>query len=126
MKNLRFTQSHEWLNPEEEIMSVGITKHAQSLLGDMVYVELPEVGKEVTAGDQIGVLESVKAAAEIYAPITGVISSVNPRATKEPGLVNTDPFGEGWLVKIKPNKASDSLELMQESDYLKYINAAEH
>jgi glycine cleavage system H protein len=130
MKHLRFTSTHEWLNTEEDVMSVGITKHAQSLLGDMVYVELPAVGTEVKAGEEIGVLESVKAASEIYAPISGVIASVNTRVTEEPELLNKDPYGEGWLVKIQPNEASEALEeineLFREEDYLNDVAAEGH
>lgn len=129
MKHLRFTPTHEWLNPEEDNMSVGITKHAQSLLGDMVYVELPAVGTEVKAKDEIGVLESVKAAAEIYAPISGIITAINPKVTEEPALLNKDPYGEGWLVKIQPHHPEEALEeiseLFKEEDYLEDI-AEEH
>jgi glycine cleavage system H protein len=130
MKHLRFTSTHEWLNTEGDTKSVGITKHAQSLLGDMVYVELPSVGTQVSAGEEIGVLESVKAAAEIYAPISGVIAAVNPRVTEEPALVNKDPYGEGWLVTIQPHQAQEALEeingLFKEEDYLEDIAAEGH
>lgn len=130
MKHLRFTATHEWLNTEENIMSVGITKHAQSLLGDMVYVELPTVGTEVKAGEEIGVLESVKAASEVYAPISGVIASVNHRVTEEPELLNKDPYGEGWLVKIQPHQSEEALEeiseLFKEEDYLEDIATEGH
>lgn len=125
MKHLRFTATHEWLNIEEDMMSVGITKHAQSLLGDMVYIELPTIGTEVHAGDEIGVLESVKAASEIYAPISGVITAINHKATEEPALLNKDPYGEGWLVKIQPHEHDEALEeintLLKEDDYLEDI-----
>lgn len=125
MSYLRFTHSHEWLNTEEEIMSVGITKHAQSLLGDMVYIELPAVGTEVHAGDEIGVLESVKAASEIYAPISGIIVATNPDVTEDPALLNKDPYGAGWLVKIQPHQAEAAFEeisqLLKEADYLEDI-----
>ncbi len=125
MKHLRFTATHEWLNIEEDMMSVGITKHAQSLLGDMVYIELPTIGTEVHAGDEIGVLESVKAASEIYAPISGVITAINHKATEEPALLNKDPYGEGWLVKIQPHEHDEALEeihtLLKEEDYLEDI-----
>lgn len=130
MKHLRFTSTHEWLNTEEEIMSVGITKHAQSLLGDMVYVELPVIGTEVKAGEEIGVLESVKAASEIYAPISGVITAVNHRVTEEPDLLNKDPYGEGWLVKIQPHESAEALEeineLFKEEEYMTDIATEEH
>lgn len=128
MRHLRFTPTHEWLNTEEDDMSVGITKHAQSLLGDMVYVELPTIGTAVKAGEEIGVLESVKAASEIYAPISGVISAINSQVIEAPELLNSDPYGAGWLVKILP-QAETALEeiskLLKENDYLEDI-AEEH
>ena len=111
-------------------MSVGITKHAQSLLGDMVYVELPSVRTEVKAGEEMGVLESVKAAAEIYAPFSVVIPSVDARVTEDPESFNKDPYGEGWLVRIQPNQpeeARDEInELFKEADYLEDIAAEGH
>ena len=122
MKNLSFTTTHEWINHEEANMSVGITKHAQSLLGVMVYVELPAVGTEFKAGDEMGVLESVKAASEFYAPISGVIAEINPRVIETPDLINTDPYGAGWLVKIQPLQHEEAIEeireLLKEQDYL--------
>ncbi|MCX7090808.1 MAG: glycine cleavage system protein GcvH [Legionellales bacterium] len=122
MKNLSFTTTHEWLDHETTNMSVGITKHAQSLLGDMVYVDLPAVGTEFKAGDEIGVLESVKAASEIYAPISGVITEINSQVIETPSLINSDPFGAGWLVKIQPHDHEEALEeiaeLLKEQDYL--------
>ena len=128
MKHLRFTPTHEWLNPEEE-HTVGITKHAQSLLGDIVYVELLKEGTEVKAKDEIGVIESAKAAADIYAPISGTIIATNPRVVEEPALVNKDPYGDGWLIKIKPHAPEEALdeisELYVEEDYLEDI-AEEH
>ena len=90
-KNLRFTQTHEWLNSDQDDMIVGITEHAQQLLGDMVFVDLPDVGEEVKAGDELGVLESVKAASDFYAPISGVVVAVNQQVNDDPALVNTDP-----------------------------------
>jgi len=122
MKNLSFTTTHEWLDHGTTNMSVGITKHAQSLLGDMVYVDLPAVGTEFKAGDEIGVLESVKAASEIYAPISGVITEINSQVIETPSLINSDPFGAGWLVKIQAHNLEEALaeiaELLKEQDYL--------
>ena len=129
MKALQYTPTHEWLNSEEETMCIGITDHAQGLLGDMVYVELPTIGTEVHVGDEIGVLESVKAASEIYAPISGKVVAINPDLTTNPGLLNTDPYGAGWLVKIKPLDPETALEeishLLKEEAYLANI-AKEH
>ena len=100
-KNLKFTTTHEWLDSTGTEMKIGITEHAQELLGDMVFVELPEVGKEVMAGDELGVVESVKAASDFYAPISGVVVAINNVVNENPALVNSDPYGAGWLVKIK-------------------------
>ncbi len=122
MTNLRFTKSHEWLDTEQDDMAVGITEHAQDLLGDMVYVELPDVGREVHAGDEIGVLESVKAASDFYAPISGTIVAVNKQVAENPALLNQDPYGTGWLVKIKAKhkeKAFEEInEMLKEDQYL--------
>ncbi len=124
MSNLRYTKSHEWINQEldQEEVLVGITEHAQHLLGDMVYIELPAVGREVKAGDEIGVLESVKAASDFYAPISGVIVAINTNVSENPALLNQDPYGSGWLVKIKPLKHEIAVEeinqLLREDEYL--------
>ena len=122
MSNLRYTKSHEWLNTEQEDMLVGITDHAQHLLGDLVYVELPAIGKEVHAGEELGVLESVKAAADFYAPISGTVVAINEQVEKNPALLNQDPFGAGWLIKIKPHqkeKAQEEInELLRKDQYL--------
>lgn len=120
-KHLRFTATHEWLNTEQDEMTVGITHHAQELLGDMVFVELPEVGKEVAAGDELGVVESVKAASDFYAPISGMVVAVNPQVTNDPALVNSDPYGAGWLVKIKPNVLDEVNSLLNAEQYQKEI-----
>ncbi|HVT62361.1 MAG TPA: glycine cleavage system protein GcvH [Legionellaceae bacterium] len=129
MKHLRFTSTHEWVDTENDIMRIGITQHAQSLLGDMVYIELSTVGTEVQAGDEIGVLESVKAASEIYAPISGVIVEINQAAIDEPALLNKDPYGAGWLMTIQPHTNEKALEemnqLYKEEAYLEEI-AEEH
>lgn len=122
MKNLRYSRSHEWLDIAADDMAIGITVHAQDLLGDMVYVELPEVGREIAAGEEIGVLESVKAAADLYAPISGKIVAVNANVIANPSLLNSDPIGEGWLVKIRPTSQQKFIEeresLLSEKEYL--------
>ena len=129
MSHLRYTATHEWLKIEDETMCMGITDHAQGLLGDMVYIELPAIGTEVRIGDEIGVLESVKAASEIYAPITGQVVAINTDVTENPGLLNSDPYGAGWLVKIKPHEPEEAFEqishLLKEEEYLADI-AQEH
>ncbi|ARG98642.1 glycine cleavage system protein GcvH [Legionella micdadei] len=118
MAELKFTRTHEWLehNPDG-VMTIGITEHAQQLLGDMVFVELPEEGDEVTAGEEFGVVESVKAASDVYAPVSGVIVAVNQRVSENPALVNSDPYGAGWLVKIKASDPSELDNLLNADEY---------
>ncbi len=100
--DLKYTKSHEWINNNENgTITVGITDHAQELLGDLVFVELPEVGKELEAGEPCAVVESVKAASDIYAPIAGEVVEVNEALEEEPELINSDPYGDGWLFKLK-------------------------
>ena len=124
-KNLRFTQTHEWLNSDQDDMIVGITEHAQQLLGDMVFVDLPDVGEEVKAGDELGVLESVKAASDFYAPISGVVVAVNQQVNDDPALVNTDPYGAGWLVKIQASNLGELSALLSAEQYQNEI-AGDH
>ncbi|CAM2842841.1 glycine cleavage system protein GcvH [Legionella worsleiensis] len=117
MNELKFTATHEWLKPGQEEVTIGITDHAQQLLGDMVFVELPEIGDEVTAGQELGVVESVKAASDFYAPISGVVTAINDAVVENPAIVNTDPYSTGWLVKIKPNNPSQINELLSADQY---------
>ena len=124
-KHLKFTQTHEWVNTAETEMVIGITEHAQQLLGDMVFVDLPDIGKEVSAGDEIGVVESVKAASDFYAPIGGVIVEVNQQVNQNPALVNTDPYGAGWLVKIKANHP-DEIDLLLDAEQYQEVTAEDH
>ena len=99
---LQYTRSHEWVREESnETYAVGITDHAQHLLGDIVYVDLPDVARKVEAGTEISVVESVKAAADVYSPLSGEVVEVNERLLAEPQLVNTSPYGDGWLFKLK-------------------------
>lgn len=125
-KNLKFTQTHEWINYDSEEMIMGITEHAQQLLGDMVFVDLPHVGDEVSAGDEIGVVESVKAASDFYAPISGVVVAVNQQVNADPALVNSDPYGAGWLVKIKANNTSEVDALLDAEQYQDEIAKDDH
>ena len=120
-KNLKFTQTHEWLNENQDEIIIGITDHAQQLLGDMVYVDLPAVGKEVSAGDELGVVESVKAASDFYAPISGVVIAINEQVSTDPAIVNNDPYGAGWLVKIKPSDMAEINNLLDSEQYEKEI-----
>lgn len=117
MNNLKFTKTHEWLKEEHNEVIIGITDHAQELLGDMVFVELPEVGDTVEAGGELGVVESVKAASDFYAPVSGVVTAINEAVANEPSLVNSDPFQAGWLVKLKPTHHADINNLLTADQY---------
>jgi|TARA_R110002124_G_scaffold126966_1_gene286830 glycine cleavage system H protein len=116
--DLRYATTHEWVRPEGDgTFTVGISEHAQELLGDMVFVELPDVGATVSAGDDIAVAESVKAASDVYAPIGGEIVSVNEELEDSPELVNSDPFGDGWLFRIKADDAEEVEGLLDAEGY---------
>ncbi len=117
---LRYRDSHEWFDPTQAISPVGITDHAQAELTDVVFVDLPKLGP-VTAGKQVCVIESVKAASDIYAPVSGEIVDVNAALSSEPGLVNTDPYGKGWIFKLKPADANEANGLMDAGAYQKHI-----
>lgn len=108
--DLKYTKTHEWarLNPDGSV-TVGITDHAQTQLGDMVFVELPELGRKVTAGEECAVVESVKAASDVYSPITGEVTAVNEALTDKPELVNQEPYGEGWLFQLQTGESLDGL-----------------
>lgn len=117
MSTLKFTDTHEWIKSDNHECTMGITDHAQSLLGDMVYVELPTIGKTVQQGDTISVVESVKAASDIYAPISGTITKVNTNLEKNPALINTDPLGAGWILVINPSHPDELNTLLDETAY---------
>ena len=108
-EHLRYTNEHEWLSDEGGIITIGITDYAQSALGDIVYVQLPKVGDSVNAGAVCGEVESTKSVSEIYSPVTGTISEVNSALVSNPELVNSDPYGAGWIAKISLTGALDSL-----------------
>ena len=124
-KNLRFTPTHEWLSSDQDDMIIGITEHAQELLGDMVFVDLPAIGDEVNAGDELGVVESVKAASDFYAPISGTVVAINQQVNQDPALVNSDPYGAGWLVKIHASNLEELNDLLDAEQYQNEI-AGEH
>ena len=119
---MKFTEEHEWLRTEGDIVVVGITEHASTQLGDVVFVELPEEGLTVSKDDEIVVIESVKAASDISAPLDGEIIEVNEALSDEPSKVNEDPMGEAWFFKIKPANPSQVEEYMTEDEYNKLIN----
>ena len=118
---MKFTEEHEWLRLEDDLVVVGITEHASTQLGDVVFVELPDEGDTVSKDDEIVVIESVKAASDILAPIDGEIIEVNQLLLDEPSKVNDDPMGDAWFFKIKPNDLSQMDEYMDEAAYNKLI-----
>ena len=119
--NLKYTDSHEWLKLEDELVKVGITDHAQSQLTDIVFVELPEVGKEVKKGDEFCVVESVKSVSELYAPVSGKIANVNKSLEETPEIINESPYDEGWLVEIEVADKSEIDSLLDANSYKKII-----
>jgi glycine cleavage system H protein len=119
--DLYYTESHEWVRPEGENARVGITDHAQAELTDVVFVELPKVGANAEARGQIAVVESVKAASDIYAPVKGTVVEVNKALEGNPALINTDPFGEGWIFMLKTDSPEDVKQLKDAAAYKKMI-----
>lgn len=119
--SMHFTKDHEWISVEGDVGTIGITDYAQEQLGDVVFVELPEVGKTVAIGDEAGVVESVKAASEIYAPVSGEVVEVNQALADEPAKVNEAPEGAGWFVKIKLSDTSQLDALMDADAYKAYV-----
>lgn len=118
---LKFTKDHEWVRVDGDVATVGITQHAQEQLGDLVFVELPAAGTSVKQGAPAAVVESVKAASEVYAPVTGEIIETNSAIVGDPALVNRDPMGEGWFVKLKISDKSQLDQLMDEQTYKSLI-----
>ena len=121
---IKYTPDHEWLKVEGDIATVGITHHAQDALGDVVFVDLPAVGASFAAKDIAGVVESVKAAADVYMPVTGEITEVNEALRADPALANTDPLGAGWFFKVKLSNAAELDALMDETSYTSFAAAA--
>ena len=121
--DLLYTETHEWVRLEGETACVGITDHAQEELTDIVFVEAPKVGTAVTVGQAVAVVESVKAASDIYAPIGGTVTEINPALETDPGLVNRDPYGEGWLFRLKV-EAGEQLEHLKEPTQYRELIAA--
>jgi glycine cleavage system H protein len=122
----RYTKDHEWIKVEGDEAVVGITDFAQSQLGDIIYVELPAVGKELAAHQSLGVVESVKSVSDVYAPLPGVVTAVNEALAQTPDLLNKDPHGQGWIVRIRIKDNKDVDSLFQAGDYEKFLEGLEH
>lgn len=122
-QELRYTKEHEWVLLDDGVAIVGITDFAQAELGDIVYVEMPEVGTSLAAMDAFGNVESVKSVSDLYAPISGVVADVNIRLGDSPELLNTDPYGEGWLLRLEPKDVAEVDGLLSPEEYSEYIGA---
>ena len=120
--DLQYTKTHEWLrNLPDGTVEIGITDHAQHALGDLVFVEVPEQGRKLTVGEPCAVVESVKAASDVYSPITGEVAAGNPALAAEPEAVNSDPYGKGWLMRVRPSAGGATTALLSAADYSKLL-----
>lgn len=120
-EKLRYSKEHEWAMLENGIVTIGITDYAQSELGDVVYVELPAVDSQVTAGETFGVVESVKSVSDLYSPVSGKVKEINTELDAEPETVNSSPYGQGWLIKVDCNDESELDKLMSARQYTEYV-----
>ncbi len=119
--HFRYSEEHEWVEQDDDIVTVGITDYAQDSLGELVYIELPRIGQEVSKGDELAVVESCKAASDVYAPISGVIVEINESLIDSPSIVNESPYEDGWLVKIEASDVGEVDELMDAAAYKEHI-----
>jgi glycine cleavage system H protein len=124
-EDLHYTQSHEWVRIDGDLGTIGITDYAQKELGEIVYLELPEIGHVFNADDEFGTVESVKAVSELFTPVSGEIVEINKGAVAEPGIVNDDPFGDGWLIKLKLSTDQEVEKLLSAKDYEEYVKQEE-
>jgi glycine cleavage system H protein len=124
-EDLHYTKSHEWVAIEGDTGTIGITDHAQKELGEIVYLELPEVGHVYNAEDEFGTVESVKAVSELFVPVSGEVVAVNKQAVAGPGIVNDDPYGDGWLIKVKLSSDGEAGKLMSAEQYAAYLKEEE-
>jgi glycine cleavage system H protein len=120
-QGLKYSKEHEWVATEDNVATIGITDHAQDQLGEIVYIELPAVGDKVSKDDPFGVVESVKAVSDIYAPVTGVVIEINEDLPESPETVNEDPYGDGWLIKVKITDVTDLEDLMDADEYTELL-----
>jgi len=123
LDELYYTKEHIWVKIENDVATIGITDYAQSQLGDVVFIELPEVGREVESGEVIATVESIKAVSEIYSPLTGRIISINEDLVNEPSFINSDPYGDGWICDIQMKDLTEIEDLMTADDYRAYLEA---
>ncbi len=122
----RYAKSHEYVHVEGDLGTIGITDYAQKELGDVVFVELPQVGTQLEAGDELGSIESVKAVSELFAPVSGEVVEINETLAEKPELVNTDPYGDGWMVRIRLSDPTELDDLMNAEEYEEYIETEAH
>ena len=121
--DLLYTKEHEWLRREEDgSITIGITDHAQSALGDLVYVELPELGQDLEDGGEMAVVESVKAASDVYAPVAGTVAAINEELADDPEKINLDPYGDGWILRLQPADSFDQDALMSPDAYQQFVD----
>ena len=121
--DLKYAKSHEWVRVEGDVATLGITDHAQHELTDVVFVELPALGRKIKAGEACSVVESVKTASDIYSPVSGEVVKINPAVVEQPALVNTDPYGSGWFFQVKLSQSSELAGLLSPSDYAAQIGS---
>jgi glycine cleavage system H protein len=122
----KYAKSHEYVHMEGQVGTVGITDYAQKELGDVVFVELPQVGTQLEAGDELGSIESVKAVSELFAPVSGEVVEINEALAEKPELVNTDPYGDGWMIRVRVSDATELDDLMNAEEYEEYCETESH
>ncbi|MGE4232167.1 MAG: glycine cleavage system protein GcvH [Bacteriovoracia bacterium] len=120
---LFFTKDHEWASEESNVVTVGITDHAQEALGEIVFLEVPEIGRQLKTHEAFGVVESIKAVSDLYSPIGGTVVEVNSKAVEDPSSINNDPYKAGWLIKLKPSDPKEISTLMNTADYKAYVES---
>lgn len=120
-ENLKYTRDHEWAKIEDATATIGITQHAEESLGDIVFIELPAVGRELKQAEEFGVVESVKSVSSLYAPISGTVLEINEKVKEKPELINQAPYNAGWLIKIKISDADETANLLSSADYQKLL-----
>ena len=124
--NLKYTEDHEWLRLEDDgAVTLGITDHAQQALGELVFVEVPDAGDSFAAGDACAVVESVKAASDVYCPLAGTVTEANPALSDQPELINSSPYGDGWILQLEPRRAADLDDLLDAEAYQQFLASSE-